>query len=456
MARISDEVIAEVRAVPIVDVAIALGAHPKRVGKQYLLHCPNPNHSEDTPHTYIEGNKNLFKCFGGGGCGAGGNNAISYYMWHTFGNTDKKNFLSAVKGVAELMGIPIVYTDGRTETAKVKRTYTPIVQQEELPAQSEVVCDKVYRAFLNLCPIRKEHAIEWMQTRQYSKDDIVTLGFRSTPNAQEWVNILSQLLSKGYPLERVPGFVQRFIPDSYQMPMPLELMERDDERNGYWAWSLSCGVGYFIPVRDRMGRIVRLRVRCDQGKAKYIWFSSTHNIDVEKNPLQMKRNGASSGAPVNVVPPTSQIRVWEVGTGIEDIFNVSIVIGTEGEHKSIISANEIKAAVVGVPGVGNFKDVLPLLQQWGTKRFIIAYDMDSLKKDDDSVKSEKKQKNIFAKLQEFAQEVAALGIEVLLWTWDIKDGKGLDDLLQAKKLPMEVNLRTGSRKLVNLNELYIA
>lgn len=82
--------------------------------------------------------------------------------------------------------------------------------------------------------------------------------------------------------------------------------------------------------------------------------------------------------------------------------------------------------------------------------------MDSLKRDDETIKAEKKQKNIFAKLQEFAKEVGALGIEVILWTWDIKDGKGLDDLLQADKLPLEVNLRTGSRKLVDLKELYIA
>lgn len=100
----------------------------------------------------------------------------------------------------------------------------------------------------------------------------MTLGFRSTPNAQEWITILHNLLSKGYPLERVPGFVQRFIPDGYQLPMPLELMVRDEERKGFWAWSLSCGIGYFIPVRDQFGRITRLRVRCDKGKAKYVWF----------------------------------------------------------------------------------------------------------------------------------------------------------------------------------------
>lgn len=76
-------------------------------------------------------------------------------------------------------------------------------------------------------------------------------------------------------------------------------------------------------------------------------------------------------------------------------------------------------------------------------------------KNDSSEKSEKKQKKNFAKLQEFAKEVGALGIEVNLWTWDIRDGKGLDDLLIGEKLPLEVNLRTGALKLVDLKELYL-
>ncbi|MCP1161400.1 hypothetical protein [Bacillus infantis] len=77
-----------------------------------------------------------------------------------------------------------------------------------------------------------------------------------------------------------------------------------------------------------------------------------------------------------------------------------------------------------------------------------------LKREDDSLKSQQKQKRLFDILTEFAKEVMKLGIEVLLWTWDIKDGKGLDDLLQHRKLPFQINLRTGERKLVDLKQLY--
>ncbi|MFG3613432.1 DNA primase [Rummeliibacillus stabekisii] len=95
-----------------------------------------------------------------------------------------------------------------------------------------------------------------------------------------------------------------------------------------------------------------------------------------------------------------------------------------------------------------------MIKQWGVKKFIIAYDMDSLQREDDSIKSAKKQKNLFTILQSFATEVMKLGVDCCLWTWNMSDGKGLDDLLLSNKLPIEINLRTGTKKLVNLKELH--
>lgn len=109
--------------------------------------------------------------------------------------------------------------------------------------------------------------------------------------------------------------------------------------------------------------------------------------------------------------------------------------------------------MIGAPGVGNFRDMLPLIKEWGVEKFIIAYDMDSLQRIDDSAKSAKKQQSLFETLKEFAAQVLQLGIDVYLWTWNLNDGKGLDDLLLANKLPYEVNLRTRERKLVDLNAL---
>ncbi|MET3658065.1 CHC2 zinc finger domain-containing protein [Sporosarcina psychrophila] len=114
MSRISQETIEQVKAVPILELAEALGDQPRRAGKQYNVCCPNPQHNENTPDTFIEPNKNIFKCFGGGGCGAGGNNSISYFSWHEFDGYDpKQHFLKSIRGIAELMGIPIKTEDGK-------------------------------------------------------------------------------------------------------------------------------------------------------------------------------------------------------------------------------------------------------------------------------------------------------------------------------------------------------
>ncbi|WP_047155071.1 hypothetical protein [Aneurinibacillus tyrosinisolvens] len=108
--------------------------------------------------------------------------------------------------------------------------------------------------------------------------------------------------------------------------------------------------------------------------------------------------------------------------------------------------------MIGAPGVGNYKDIIPLIKNANIKKFIIAYDMDSLKKED-SVSG--KNEEVFKHLVAFAKEVIKISfdIEVVIWTWNIKDAKGLDDLLLSKKLPVEIDLFTGEHRPVQLDEI---
>ncbi|MEX3625031.1 CHC2 zinc finger domain-containing protein [Viridibacillus arvi] len=456
MARISQETIEQVNTISILEIANAMGDQPKKMGKQYQIYCPNPAHTEKTPDTFIEPNRNIFKCFGGGGCGCGGNNAISYYAWHEFGAYEpKQHFIKAINGIAALMGIPVKDEKGNIITPG-NSNYVPrekMAKATELKPQDPEIVDEVYRTFLSLCPVRQTHWQEWVKDRQYSQEDIDVLMLRSVPNKEEWISIYTIMCKNGYPFERVPGFSQRLILDIYENPFPLEYCERDEQKKGSWVYFPSAFSGYFIPVHDEFGRIIRLRIRKDAGKPKYIWFSSQHNVEVEANPVKMQKNGVGSGAPINVVVPTQFLKHWEKGTYLPDAFKVNTVIATEGEHKSAISSNKLCLPVWGAPGVGNYREMLPMIKQWGIKKFVIAYDMDSLQREDDSDKSTKKQKNLFDILTEFAIEVIKIGVECCIWTWNMADGKGLDDLLLNNKLPIEVNLRTGTQKLVNLNEL---
>jgi hypothetical protein len=332
--RLSQQIIDLVKTVTTLEFASRLGDNPKQIGSSFQVFCPNPSHHEKTPDTYIMSNMNGWKCFGGGGCGAQGSDAIKYYAWRTFGYWDpKKHFVDSVIGVANLMGIPILEEGDKTTHENVRTTRRKLENVESTSNGSQKIetvearnaddCDRIYRKFLQLCPIYREHAEEWLgPKRQYTKDQVLKIGLRSVPETNEEIfSIVKSLYDEGESLERVPGFTQRL----RRGGNPAN--ERD------WYWTINVSSGYFIPVRDEFGRIVRMRVATNS-TPKYIWFSSTPNIHIQKESSKMRKGGAPSGAPLNIVVPTIQLDTWTPGTSITDIFRVDEVLCTEGEHRA--------------------------------------------------------------------------------------------------------------------------
>lgn len=463
MTKISQESIELVKSVALVDLAIALGLQTKRVGKQIFIPCPNPNHVESSiDHCAIETRKNLFKCFH---CDdVAGNNAITMYSWFKFGKRDG-TFKQSILGVAEVLGLQIKDVNGNLMKEGTTDYVASIgIQKEpELPAQEPRILHAVYSAFLSLCPLRKEHYEELRNERNYSDGEIRLHQFRSVPTMEEWSKILAVLKQKGYPLDRVPGFSQVFHPVEYSL-FPKELGEPGEFQDetgtvsqGHWMYMPNAAKGYFIPVYDQNGFITRLRVRKDEGKPKYVWFSSSHNVNVEKKLRYVRRNGVSSGAPLAIAVPPQQLLNWRqnhYGEDIQSIIPMHTLLVTEGEHKSYISAKFFGIPTIGLPGAGNFELLLPLLKHWNVKKLIVAYDMDTLQREDDSLKAQKKQANLFQIVRNFTNEVAALGVNTCIWSWNIHDGKGLDDLVLNRKLPIEFNLRTGTQRGVSMQTIH--
>lgn len=427
---ISDETIKIVKQVTVYEVATALGFHMHRRGAHWQFECPNPSH--DTHECYLGINKGIFKCFGGGGCGAGGD-AISFYGWHHIEKYDaKKHFAKSVEGVAQLMGIPIEYTDGTILCNEEKPSYVPMPQEEYvevLPADPEV-CNRTYRRFLELCPIYEEHLQEWLGAkRQYTEKQVEVIGLRSVPRSfEEAKNIVTTLFNEGYQLERVPGFTQFLKKNG------------DPEKDSDWYWLLA-GMGqYYIPVRDEYGRIIRLRIKTNNPvKKKYVWFSSEPMITERIK----RRGGAPSGAPLNVVVPTRYMSTW--GSLVTDLktFNKAIII--EGEHKAYICSEILDTLIIGVPGSGNFRDVIPLLKKLGVTEVYVAYDIDAFY---DEEKETQKNEYVHEHLRKFIIDLLSeSSMNVYLLVWNHLHGKGLDDLLlQTKKLPMAINVRTNEEK----------
>lgn len=446
MARtISSYTIDQVKDVTVYDLAIKMGHHIQNGGsRSWKLYCPNPNHGghEKEPATFIHKYKGNFICYANSGCGCKGGDAISFYSWSQFGEWDKKHFIDCVIGIAEIMGIPVQYNDEKTingydrnAAAESKIVPRPIIKDVE--PQSDEVCDLVYRRFLSLCPIYEEQINEWRSKRKYSDEEIVAIGLRSIPREYSEINIIiNTLLLEGYNLERVPGFTQRLRKNGNPV------------NEGDWYWTIASLGKYFIPVRNELGQIVRLRISTGRIKPKYTWFSSGPNIEFEEDPVKMRKGGASSGAPINIVCPYQALQQWEPGVEITYYGSADFVICTEGEHKSYISSNLLKKILIGIPGAGQYQEVIPTLKRWGTKKLAIALDMDALLEKE---KEGGKNKYVFEHLKEFAkQALEEEGIEVVIWCWDPQQGKGLDDLLLNRLSPVEIDLRTRERRAVNI------
>ena len=80
-----------------------------------------------------------------------------------------------------------------------------------------------------------------------------------------------------------------------------------------------------------------------------------------------------------------------------------------------------------------------------------------LQSKDDTIDGLKKTQSLYNIVRDFSMEVAKLDILNVIWTWNIADGKGLDDLIASRKLPIELNLRNGSKRAVtfqNIHDLY--
>lgn len=106
---------------------------------------------------------------------------------------------------------------------------------------------------------------------------------------------------------------------------------------------------------------------------------------------------------------------------------------TEGEKKAIYANKCLSQPVIAVPGVNSFMlllqkekgvSALDLMRQRGVRRFVIAYDAD---RDNN--------KMVLQNQNKLAELLVREGFEVFIACWDIRTGKGLDDLLSAGELP---------------------
>jgi hypothetical protein len=258
---------------------------------------------------------------------------------------------------------------------------------------------RVYSAFLQALQLTYEHHRNLRQ-RGLPDNIIDHLGYRSLGRTR--TRAVQCLITMG--LERhfpqVPGFY---------------IKTREDQT---CYWTVAGPSGILVPIRDLQGRITALMVRADDDRNggtrhRYTFLSSK------------KYGGAGPGAPAHV-PSHSNM-------------DTTTVRVTEGPLKSDIATALSGRLTIGLPGVAAWMRAAAILGQLGAQTARLALDADA-----------RTNRKVAGALACLAEDLKAKSFTVELELWDAKDGKGVDDLLAAKKEPQLV---TGDAVVAAIQEI---
>jgi hypothetical protein len=154
--------------------------------------------------------------------------------------------------------------------------------------------------------------------------------------------------------------------------------------------------GLLIPVTDVVGQVVALKIRRHQvaeGEPRYCYLSGGE---------------ASSGAPYH----------WPLGFTYSDTVRV-----TEGEIKAHIATEKTGLYTVSIPGVSNWRRLLPELQRRGVRRVVVAFDWPDVREN----------RSVFRQWDAFREDLLRTGTEVAIEIWADLSKKGIDDALEAEQ-----------------------
>lgn len=256
----------------------------------------------------------------------------------------------------------------------------PDIQQIEPERADDKTLYMVYTSLLRMLTLSDAHRAN-LRRRGLSDEEISKRRYRTLP-VQSRSRIAKRLLDKysAETLLKVPGFY---------------IKEEDGRR-----WLTLAGTpGILIPVRNTKGEIIGLKIRADDpgNGPKYTWLSSSYHDGP----------GPSNRVHVPVFTgETAEIRI------------------TEGELKADIATALTGILTVSIPGVSSWRQALPILEEYGAKTVKLAFDADAVEN-----------LNVARALGLTTNALLDKGYNLELETWDIKDGKGIDDLLAAGKKP---------------------
>ena len=293
----------------------------------------------------------------------------------------------------EIDGAGVFLLDSASQTRPTGFQYQVKPKSQRNKAQSKVQ-NRIYKRMQAQLRLKAEHRDNLLD-RGLDEAEIKRLGYRSLPETHaERIELMKAMSPDQADLLAVAGF---YLSDKDRVWIT--------HQNGMW-----------IPCRDVEGKVIGGQVRSDTNTdSRYKWFSASSS--------KRKRGGVSSGSPIHVAK-------WEGDN--------STVWITEGLLKADVTSSMIGQTVIGVAGVNSYKkaELVEVLRQLGAEQVVIAFDADY-----ESNPTVKKAINDLARLlvsHHFSCQVA---------TWDIDEGKGIDDLLANGRgynlSPMSASLDMG-------------
>ena len=270
--------------------------------------------------------KNVFHCFH---CGQGGNMLTLY---------------ADIMGISGYDRCKVAYQDivnrlengGQVTGKETKKIISRYKGKTPVPKRSPEYVDFVYRQMLALMQLQDLHKADFKRrgATDFEIRELEKKGYKSVEPKNARL-LAKKLEEKGIQLDGIPGFYRN--------------------RDGRWEASFYEGnKGYLCPVYSLEKQITGFQIRVD--KPVNIWFTSSGF-----------EGGTSSGSPAGVSGYISPVQ-----KGIRV---------TEGILKAELASMRSGFPYIGIPGVGNYKSLQPVLEalkQKGLQTAFECMDMDKM------------------------------------------------------------------------------
>lgn len=254
---------------------------------------------------------------------------------------------------------------------------------------------------LELTPAHRDNLLD----RGLSKGEINAIGYKSWPLRRN--HIISSLEKEFSDLSGVPGMF----------------------KNDRGEWQISGPVGVAIPVLNRDGDIMAIKIRPDtpvNPANKYVHLSS----NPKKDPDGSQKYPEGASAKISCHWP-ARLKSNQTLTKIRV---------TEGELKADIASNISNIYTISMPGVGLWREAMKEIDSLKEKPTVhLAYDSDKDREHHPEYGTGKTGEEgkeggsylVARSLIEFYSELELNGYKVVVEDWDAKEGKGIDDVLAA-------------------------